>query len=134
MTRKIGLASLVLVVAVVVAYHLRGCLPAPKVISTGGSTQARGTYVVGVGHQPGNMFAGLLANLLNGGEVVDEASLKSVLPRLKQFFDKLGYLQESSSDLFTQFLQQGVGSYPLIVGYEAQLVEFGIENAQYREM
>ena len=32
---------------------------------------------------------------------------------------------------FSQFLQQGVGSFPIIVGYEAQLVEFGLENPQY---
>jgi hypothetical protein len=81
----------------------------------------------------GNMFAGLLANLLNGGEVVDEAHLKTVMPTLKRFFGRLGYMQQSSSDLFTQFLQQGVGSYPIIIGYEAQLVEFSIENPQYRD-
>jgi hypothetical protein len=82
----------------------------------------------------GNMFAGLLANLAHGGEVVDEASLPSVLPTVKQFFARLGYMQQSSGDLFTQFLQQGVGSYPIIVGYEAQLIEFGEEYPQYRDM
>jgi hypothetical protein len=64
---------------------------------------------------------------------VDEAHLKTVMPTLKRFFGRLGYMQQSSSDLFTQFLQQGVGSYPIIVGYEAQLVEFSIENPQYRD-
>lgn len=82
----------------------------------------------------GNMFAGLLADMLNGGEVVDEVSLKKVLPGVKRFFGRLGYMQQSSGDLFTQFLQQGVGSYPMIVGYEAQLVEFSIQNAQYRDL
>jgi hypothetical protein len=82
----------------------------------------------------GNMFAGLLADLLNGGEVVDEARLPKVLPGVKQFFSRLGYMQQSSGDLFSQFLQQGVGSYPMVVGYEAQLVEFSIENTQYRDL
>jgi hypothetical protein len=82
----------------------------------------------------GNMFAGLLANLVNKGEVVDEASLPAVLPTVKRFFGRLGYMQQSSGDLFTQFLQQGVGSYPIIVGYEAQLIEFSQEFPQYREM
>src|SRR5260221_11545320 len=81
----------------------------------------------------GNLFAGLLANLLNGGDVVDETKLNAVLPTVKQYFGRLGYMQQSSSDLFTQFLQQGVGSYPIIVGYEAQLIEFSIENPQYRD-
>jgi hypothetical protein len=71
--------------------------------------------------------------MLNKGEVVDQASVKAVLPGVKHFFSRLGYLQQSSSDLFAQYLQQGMGSYPLIVGYEAQLIEFGLENPQYRD-
>jgi hypothetical protein len=82
----------------------------------------------------GNQFAGLLANMLNGGEVVDEASVKAVLPGVKRFFGRLGYMQQSSGDLFTQFLQQGIGSYPAIVGYEAQLIEFSLANPQYRDL
>jgi hypothetical protein len=82
----------------------------------------------------GTMFAGLLANLLNGGEVVEPETLPKVLPEVKRFFGRQGYLQGSSSDLFNQFLQQGVGSYPLIVGYEAQLVEFSLQNAQALEL
>src|SRR5207245_1370054 len=72
----------------------------------------------------GNMFAGLVANMLNGGEVLDDATAPKVLPKLKRFFGRMGYLQQGSADLFNQFLQQGVGSYPIIVGYEAQLLEF----------
>src|SRR5262249_1753419 len=44
----------------------------------------------------GNLFAGLLANLLNGGEVVNESSLPKVQPTLKKFFDRLGFLEQSS--------------------------------------
>jgi Bacterial extracellular solute-binding protein len=82
----------------------------------------------------GNQFAGLLANMLNGGEVVDEVSVKTVLPGVKRFFGRLGYMQQSSGDLFTQFLQQGIGSYPVIVGYEAQLIEFSLANPSYRDL
>lgn len=82
----------------------------------------------------GNMFAGLLANLMNGGDVVDDTSVKKVLPDVKQFFARLGYMQGTSSELFNQFLQQGVGSYPMIAGYESQLIEFSLENAQYRDL
>lgn len=82
----------------------------------------------------GSMFAGLLANMLNGGEVVDEASIEKVLPAVKRFFARQGYMQHTSSVLFSQFLQQGVGSYPIIAGYEAQLVEFSLQNAQYRDL
>ncbi len=82
----------------------------------------------------GNQFAGLLANMLNGGEVVDDAHLARVLPGIKRFFARQGYMLESSGDLFSQFLQQGVGSFPIIAGYEAQLVEFGLENPQYGDL
>src|SRR5438445_107075 len=50
----------------------------------------------------GNLFAGLLANTFNGGEVVDDASVERVLPQLKLFFTRLGFMEQSSSDLFQQ--------------------------------
>ncbi len=80
----------------------------------------------------GLMFAGLLANVLNKGEVVDAQSAKQVQPTLKTFFRRLGYLQTGSGNLFEQFLQMGEGAYPLMVGYENQLIEFGIAHEQSR--
>ena len=58
----------------------------------------------------GNMFAGLLANTLCGG-VADESNLAEILPRLQNIFQKLGYMESSSSDLFDQFLKTGM-MYP----------------------
>ena len=77
----------------------------------------------------GNMFAGLLANVLCGG-VADEDSVEAVLPRLKAIFEKLGYMEASSSDLFDQFLKTGMGAKPMIAGYENQLLEFAVENPE----
>lgn len=74
----------------------------------------------------GNMFAGLLANTLCGG-VADESNLDEILPRLENIFQKLGYMESSSSDLFDQFLKTGMGAKPLIAGYESQLLEFAAE-------
>ena len=76
----------------------------------------------------GNMFAGLLANTLNGGVTVDEEALPRILPQLQEIFDKLGYMETSSSDLFSQFLKMGVGAKPIIAGYESQLLEFAVEQ------
>ena len=76
----------------------------------------------------GNMFAGLLANMINNGKVVDEKSLPTVLPKVNTFYSKLGYLESSSGDLFEQFLKTGMGAKPIIVGYENQLVEFAALN------
>ncbi len=76
----------------------------------------------------GNMFAGLIANVLNGGKVVDETTISQILPDLRQIFTQLGYMETSSSDLFDQFLKTGIGAKPLIAGYENQLLEFAKAN------
>jgi hypothetical protein len=76
----------------------------------------------------GNMFAGLVANMLGGGEVATEESLVLNGQRLKWFFNKLGYLETSSADLFNSFLKTGIGAKAVIVGYESQILEFSIEH------
>ena len=83
----------------------------------------------------GNMFAALLANVCNGGQTVTEADVDQVLPMLEKIFDQLGYMETSSSDLFSQFLNMGVGAKPMIAGYESQLIEFAVQNPQdYEEL
>lgn len=81
----------------------------------------------------GNMFAGLMANILNKGEVVDSAGLDKILPELKAIFDRLGFKEPSSADLFQQYLTTGVGAKPMIAGYESQLIEFSLQNEAYRK-
>ena len=77
----------------------------------------------------GSMFAGLVANLL-AGDVVTERSLPEVLPSVVVFFEKLGLMENSTGILFERYVTQGVGSYPIIVGYENQLVEFALGNPE----
>lgn len=81
----------------------------------------------------GNMFAALLANVLNNGETVTQAELTTVLPELQNIFSKLGYMETSSADLFSQFLKMGVGAKPIIAGYESQLLEYSVENPEAYE-
>jgi hypothetical protein len=71
----------------------------------------------------GNQFAGLTANIM-AGDVVDQTTLPGVLPRLKKLFDRLGYLDSSSGDLFSQYLRLGEGANPMVAAYENQLIEF----------
>ena len=75
----------------------------------------------------GNMFAGLLANTLAGG-VATESNIDPYLPEIKEIFEKSGYMESSSADIFSDFLKLGVGAKPLVVGYENQLLEFSVEN------
>lgn len=72
----------------------------------------------------GNMFLGLLANSLNGNKPIDQADLGQIKPILKEIYQALGIMQTSSSDMFNQFLRLGVGAYPIVAGYESQLLEF----------
>lgn len=80
----------------------------------------------------GNMFAGLLANLLNG-DVLTEANLTTVMPQVTDYFNSRGYMESSSGDIFKSFITTGVGAKPMIVGYESQMVEFTLENEAYRD-
>ncbi|MCI5150904.1 MAG: hypothetical protein D3916_16225 [Candidatus Electrothrix sp. MAN1_4] len=82
----------------------------------------------------GNMFAALVANTLNNGEVVTAGTIDSVLPEVKKLYARLGHMEHSSAILFNMFLQQGVGAYPLIVGYENQLVEYSLEHKEALEL
>jgi hypothetical protein len=79
----------------------------------------------------GNLYAGLLANLLSRDGVNDPDSVGRILPELERLFMRQGYMQSSSGFLFEQFLQTGVGQYPLIAGYENQIVEFSLQHPDF---
>ncbi len=81
----------------------------------------------------GMMFAGLLANTA-AGDVATDASLARSMPTVKAFFDRLGYMEGSSGDIFDQFITQGEGENPLMVGYENQLPEYTLAHSDYRAM
>ena len=85
----------------------------------------------------GNSFAGLLANIMHNGEVIsaaDGAALDNILPRLSAFFARMGFLEHSSGVLWDKFMSQGAGAYPLIVGYENQLIEYSLEHPEVGEL
>jgi hypothetical protein len=80
----------------------------------------------------GNMFAGLVANMMNGADVVDERRVEALLPRLQAFFSPMGLMEHSSEDIFLKFIATGVNN-SMIVGYENQLVEFLLAHPENRE-
>lgn len=77
----------------------------------------------------GNIWSGLLATVFNGGDTPTEEDLPQILPRITAYFDAMGYMEASSGDIFENFLKQGMGARPIIVGYENQMVEFLTANA-----
>lgn len=78
----------------------------------------------------GNLFAGLIANLLNGGVPVDHQTLPKVMPTLRSIFKQLGYKEQKSSDLFQQYLTTGMGAKPIIASYESLLIEYKLQNPE----
>ena len=78
----------------------------------------------------GNIWSGLLATVLNGGTTPTPSDLPGLLPKVTSYFDAMGHMEASSGDIFQNFLKQGMGARPIIVGYENQMVEFLAENAR----
>lgn len=82
----------------------------------------------------GNMFAGLLAVMLDGGKVPTSESLEPILPRLRGYFSRLGYMESSSGDIFESFLKTGIGARPIVAGYENQLVEYVVAHREQADV
>lgn len=82
----------------------------------------------------GNIWSGLLATTFNNGATPTEADLPTLLPRIDAYFARMGHMEASSGDIFENFLKQGLGARPIIVGYENQMVEFLEANAQYGDL
>ena len=76
-----------------------------------------------VSSSPGATYYGLLLTILTNGNESNEA-IEAALPKLKQLYDKSGYMGITPADLFEKFMKIGQGTYPLIVDYEKSLMEF----------
>lgn len=79
----------------------------------------------------GNMFYGLLANMIaGGGDVATLSEMEAALPQIKEFYDGQGYMENSSGVLFERFINTGMGANPIIANYESLIIEFSIQNEQ----
>ncbi|MCH3974535.1 MAG: hypothetical protein LKF49_08740 [Bifidobacterium tibiigranuli] len=76
----------------------------------------------------GNEYAALVAATLNGGQPATVASIQRDAPALTSIFGKSGWMETSSEDSFNQFLTLGVGSKPIMVGYESQILDLAANN------
>ncbi|PJM73736.1 hypothetical protein CS006_00665 [Bifidobacterium primatium] len=76
----------------------------------------------------GNEYAALLANTMNGGQPATRATVKRDAPTIRSIFAKSGWMETSSEDSFNQFLTLGVGSKPMMVGYESQILDLAVNN------
>lgn len=76
---------------------------------------------------PGATYYGLLLSVMCEGNVTD-AKMQENLPKLKEFYDKSGYMNNTPADLFDRYLKTGMGGEPMIVDYEKSIVEFATSN------
>lgn len=76
---------------------------------------------------PGATYYGLLLSILCNGQVTEE-SANANLPKLKEFYTKSGYMNNTPADLFERYLKTGMGGEPMIVDYEKSMIDFATSN------
>ena len=77
---------------------------------------------------PGATYYGLLLATMSNGEEITEKVLSESLPKLKEFYKKSGYMNNTPADLFSFFLKTGMGTKPIIVDYEKSIIDFANAN------
>ena len=76
---------------------------------------------------PGATYYGLLLSIMCKSQVTNE-SADANLPKLKEFYIKSGYMNNTPADLFERYLKTGAGGEPLIVDYEKSIINFANSN------
>jgi len=71
---------------------------------------------------PGATYYGLLLSIMTNGDLSAD-NVKRVLPKLRNFYIKSGYMNNTPADLFELYLKTGEGAKPMIVDYEKSIVE-----------
>ena len=83
---------------------------------------------------PGATYYGLLLSIMAGGSINDD-NVDKILPKLKDFYLKSGYMNNTPADLFEMYLKTGVGAKPMIVDYEKSIIDFANSNPEgYNEV
>lgn len=80
-----------------------------------------------VSSSPGATYYGLLLSILGNGQITDN-EIDGNLAKLKVFYQKSGYMNNTPADLFERYLKTGMGGEPMIVDYEKSLIDFANSN------
>ena len=76
---------------------------------------------------PGATYYDLLLAILSENHITDE-NLEGNLAKLKEFYLKSGYMNNTPADLFESYLKTGMGGRPMIVDYEKSIIDFANSN------
>ena len=82
-----------------------------------------------VSSSPGATYYGLLLSILSEGEVTS-SNVDKNLPKLKEFYIKSGYMNNTPADLFERYLKTGMGGEPMIVDYEKSMIDFATSSPE----
>lgn len=82
----------------------------------------------------GFLVAGLMAVILNSGNMVDETALQSYLPVIVDIFKRMGFMENSTGILFDKYIKQGQGAFPVIAAYENLIIEFFKAFPDYQDL
>lgn len=82
-----------------------------------------------VSSSPGATYYGLLLSILGEGQIKDD-EIENNLQKLKLFYKKSGYMNNTPADLFERYLKTGMGGEPMIVDYEKSLIDFANSNKE----
>ena len=76
---------------------------------------------------PGATYYGLLLSIMCESQVNND-TVEENLPKLKEFYIKSGYMNNTPADLFERYLKTGMGGEPMIVDYEKSIINFANSN------
>ena len=76
---------------------------------------------------PGATYYGLLLSIMCESQVNNE-NVETNLPKLKEYYIKSGYMNNTPADLFERYLKTGMGGEPMIVDYEKSIIDFANSN------
>ena len=80
-----------------------------------------------VSSSPGATYYGLLLSILSEAQVTSD-NINNNLPKLKDFYIKSGYMNNTPADLFERYLKTGMGGEPMIVDYEKSMIDFATSS------
>ena len=80
-----------------------------------------------VSSSPGATYYGLLLSILSEN-LVTNSNVDKNLPKLKEFYIKSGYMNNTPADLFERYLKTGMGGEPMIVDYEKSMIDFATSS------
>ena len=80
-----------------------------------------------ISSSPGATYYGLLLSILSENQISDD-NMDSNLAKLKTFYQKSGYMNNTPADLFERYLKTGMGGEPMIVDYEKSIIDFANSN------